>query len=60
MCHHVYVMLSAEEKKEAKKFAGLMIPVYASILLAVFALVAVTSAPKQGELVASRAVPAAQ
>ena len=57
MCHHVYVTLSAEEKKEAKKLAGFMIPVYASILLAVFALVTVSSTPKQGELVAARAAP---
>jgi hypothetical protein len=58
MCHHVYVTLSAEEKKEAKKLAGFMIPVYASIVLAVIALVAVGSAPRQGELVASTAAPA--
>jgi len=59
MCHHVYVTLSAEEKKEAKKLAGLIIPVYASILLAIFALVAVSSTPKQGEMIASQAAPAA-
>jgi hypothetical protein len=58
MCHHVYVTLSAEEKKEAKKLAGVMIPVYASIVLGVIALVAVSSAPRQGELVASTAEPA--
>jgi hypothetical protein len=59
MCHHVYVTLSAEEKKEAKKFAGIMIPVYASIVLAVVALVALTGAPRQGEQVATTSAPAA-
>jgi hypothetical protein len=59
MCHHVYISLSAEEKKEAKKLSGILIPVYASIVLAVIALIAVTSAPRQGEMLASRSAPAA-
>ena len=33
MCHHVHVTLSAEDKKEAKKLAGVLLPVYASIVL---------------------------
>jgi hypothetical protein len=60
MCHHVHVTLSAEEKNEAKKLAGILIPIYASIALAVFALVAVVSAPPQGELIASGATTAAR
>jgi hypothetical protein len=61
MCHHahVHVMLSAEDKKDVKKLAGVMIPVYASILLAMIAAVAVAGAPRQGELIASVAAPAA-
>ena len=43
MCHHVHVTLSAEEKKEAKKLAGVLIPIYASIALAMFALVTVAA-----------------
>ena len=53
MCHHVYVKLSAEEKKEAKKLSGILIPVYASIVLAVIAVVALSGAPRQGEQMAS-------
>jgi hypothetical protein len=61
MCHHVHVhvALSAEDKKAVKKLSGMMIPVYASILLALFALVAVTGGSRQGELVASSSAPAA-
>jgi hypothetical protein len=59
VCHHVLVSLSAEEKRDARKLSAVLIPVYASIVLAVIALVAVTSAPQQGELVASRSAPAA-
>ncbi len=59
MCHHVYVRLSAEEKKEAKKLSGILIPVYASIVLAVVAVVTITSAPRQGEQIAATAVRAA-
>jgi hypothetical protein len=59
MCHHVYVPLSAEDKKEAKKLSGILIPVYASIVLAVIALVAITSVPRQGEMLALRSAPTA-
>lgn len=61
MCHpaHIHVMLSAEDKKDVKKLAGIMIPVYASAMLALVAFVAVTGGSRQGELVASTAAPAA-
>jgi len=61
MCHnvHVHVTLSAEDKKDVKKLSGIMIPVYASIVLAVVAVVALGSAPRQGELIASTSAPAA-
>ena len=59
MCHHVHVTLSAEDKKDVKRLSGLMIPIYASIVLAVFAVVALTGTPRQGELIASASAPAA-
>ena len=61
MCHHahVHVTLSAADKKDVKKLSGIMIPVYASIMLAVIAAVAVTSSPRRGELIASTSAPAA-
>lgn len=61
MCHHVYVhaRLSVEEKKAVKKLSGIMIPVYASIVLAAIAVVALTGTPRQGEIVASSSAPAA-
>jgi hypothetical protein len=59
MCHRVYVMLSPEDKQDVKKLSGIMIPVYASIMLAVIAVVAVSGSSPQGELVASTAAPAA-
>jgi hypothetical protein len=61
MCHpaHIHVMLSAEDKKDVKKLAGIMIPVYASAMLALIAFVAVTGGSRQGELVATTAAPAA-
>jgi hypothetical protein len=59
MCHHVHVTLSAEDRKDVKRLSGLMIPVYASIVLAVIAVVALTGAPRQGELIASASAPTA-
>ena len=59
MCHRVYVTLSAEDKKEVKKLSGVMIPVYAAIMLALITVVAISGGSRQGELVASTAAPAA-
>ena len=59
MCHHVHVTLSAEEQKDVKKLSGIMIPVYASIVLATIAVVSVTAGPSRGGLVATAAAPAA-
>jgi hypothetical protein len=59
MCHRVYVTLSAEDKKDIKKLSGIMIPVYASVMLALIAVVAVSAGSRQGELVASTNIPAA-
>jgi hypothetical protein len=59
-CHHVHVMLSAEDKAAVKTMSSWMIPVYATIMLAAIAVVAATSGPRNGELVASASVPATQ
>ena len=61
MCHHahVHVTLSAEDKKDVRKLAGIMIPVYASVVLAVIAVLAVSGAPRQAEQVAAASVAAA-
>ncbi len=59
MCYRVHVVLSAEDKQEIKKLSGIMIPIYASIMLALIAVVAVTGSSRQGELVASNAARAA-
>ena len=61
MCHraHVQFVLSAEDKKDVKRLSGIMIPVYASALLALVVFVAVTGTSHQGELIASTVAPAA-
>ena len=53
MCHNVYVTLSAEEKAAVKKLSGVLIPVYASILLAMVAVVAIGGGSRQGEMIAA-------
>jgi hypothetical protein len=58
MCRHVYVRLSAEEKAAVKKLSGTMIPIYASILLAMIAVAMIAVATvaggsRQGEQIAS-------
>jgi hypothetical protein len=51
MCHRVRVLLSTEEKEDVKKLTGIMVPVYATIMLLLIAIVAVTM--QQEELIAS-------
>ena len=60
MCHHVYVRLSAEEEKSVKKLSGVLIPAYASILLALFLAATLIHQPRQSEMVASAAPAASQ
>jgi hypothetical protein len=55
MCHRVRVLLSTEEKEDVKKLTGIMIPVYATIMLGLVAIVAVTM--QQEELIASNVTP---
>jgi len=61
MCHHahIHVALSAEEKKEVKKLAGVLIPAYASILLGLVVFMSVSGGSRQGELIASTSTSAA-
>jgi hypothetical protein len=58
MCHHVHVTLSAEDKKDVKRLSGVMIPVYASVVLVAVAVVTLTVSHPQTELVASTSIPA--
>ena len=61
MCHHAHirVLLTAEDRREVKKLSSIMIPVYASVLLAMIAVVALSSGLRQGELIASSSAPIA-
>jgi hypothetical protein len=59
MCHHGHIKLSPEDKKDVKKLSGIMIPVYATAMVALIAFVAVTGGSRQGEMVASTAPAAA-
>jgi len=58
MCHHIPVMLSAEEKQAVRRLSGFLVPAYAVLALAVIAGVAFTHhAPERQDRFAS--VPAA-
>jgi hypothetical protein len=61
MCHHVHIKLNAEEKSGVKRISGLLIPVYAAVVLAVIAAAAAAGGgPRQTELIAARSIPAIQ
>ena len=57
MCHRVSITFSAEERAAAKKVVGFLMPVYASVVLAAIAVVAVSGAPRQNEQIAATSVP---
>ena len=58
MCHRGRIRLSAEDREDVRKLSGIMIPIYATAMVALFALVVVTGGSRQGELVASTTAPA--
>ena len=59
MCHHGRIRLSTEDREDVRKLSGIMLPIYATAMVALLAFVVVTSGSKQGELVASTAAPQA-
>jgi hypothetical protein len=60
MCHRVYITLSVEERKEVRKLSGIMVPIYASVLMGMIAVVAISGGgSRPGEQVAATAAPAA-
>ena len=57
MCHRVRILLSSEDKEEAKKLTGIIVPAYASIMLILVAAVAVGITSQQGASIASSVPP---
>jgi hypothetical protein len=55
---HVRIVLDEHERQAVKKFCGRMVPIYASIMLAIVAVIVIGGQSRQGEMVASRAVTA--
>ena len=56
MCHAVRVRLSPAEKKEVRKLSGVMIPVYASIVIVLFAVTLILRTPNAGDAIASATI----
>jgi hypothetical protein len=52
MCHAVRVRLSPAEKNEVRKLSGVLIPIYASVALVLFAVMALTHIPRSDEAIA--------
>jgi hypothetical protein len=58
MCHHGRIRLSAEDREDVRKLSGIMLPIYATAMVALLAFIVVTGGSRQGELVASTTAPA--
>lgn len=52
MCHAVRVNLSPAEKKEVRKLSGVLVPIYASFALVLFAVMALTHVPRSDSAIA--------
>jgi hypothetical protein len=46
MCHHVHVKLTPAEEKAVRKMYGIMVPVFASVILVLVAAIAFTQPPR--------------
>jgi hypothetical protein len=60
MCHRVHVPLSAADRKDVKALSGVLIPVYATVVLAVIAVVAVNAGMPRGNQVATVSITTAR
>lgn len=58
MCQYGHIQLSAEDRKNVRKLSGILIPVYASAVLALVFVTVVAAGSRQGELIASTAATA--
>ena len=52
MCQFSHVRLSPEEKEEVRKLSGVMIPIYASVALVIFAVMVIAHVPRSDEAIA--------
>ncbi len=52
MCQFMHVRLTPEEKKEVRKLSGVMISIYASVAVVLFAVVIFARLPNAGEAIA--------
>jgi sugar phosphate permease len=59
MCRSVLVRFTPEERAYAKWLSGLMVPVYAVVVLAIIAVAALRDAPRSRDMVAAAATPVA-
>lgn len=61
MCHAVRIRISESERKEVRRLSGLLIPVYASIVLLLIAATSVMHLPsaQDGVAIAKNSAPAA-
>ena len=59
MCHYGHVKLTASEQKAVRKWYGVLLPVYASIALALLVAGALIQPPRQGALIAAADAPTA-
>lgn len=53
MCHFVHARLSPSERKQVARLTGIMLPVYASIALAIFAGAYVAHTVRAGTMIAA-------
>jgi hypothetical protein len=58
MCHHVLVKLTPSDEQAVRKMYGIMVPVFASIVLLVVAVIAVSHQPRSGEVLTAAAAKA--
>jgi len=56
MCHHVPVKLTPSDEQAVGKMYGIMVPVFASIVLLVVAVVAVGHQPRSGDQLTAAAI----
>jgi hypothetical protein len=59
MCRHVHVRLTPSDENAVRKMYGVMVPVFASIVLLLFGAITLKLPPRAGEALTAEAAPVA-
>ena len=56
MCQLIHARLSHDEKKQVKQLSGILVPIYASVFVVLFAIATISHLSRSNDAVAARKI----